>query len=171
MNKDNDFTAEFISAIKDFLKGSRKLTVLGVGNPDNGDDGVGLYVIELLKKEHLPDWVELINCERVPEHFLGKLEKMKPNRIIVVDAANMHEVPGAIAIFPQEMISQGYNFSTHTLSLTMLNDFLKETIADLKVLYIGLQPKQTVFETNISKECKIAAEELAKVISDLIKNR
>ena len=149
---ENQFTGEFIQTIDHFLNKAKILAILGVGNEDNGDDAVGLYITRILQKASLPNWVEIFYCERVPEHFLGKLDKLKPNRIIVLDAADMKEIPGAIAIFSKEMISQGYHFSTHTLSLTMLEEFLKPSIKDLKTLYVGIQPKHTVFETPLSEE-------------------
>jgi len=87
-NNEDQFTEEFIHAIDTFLVNVDKLAILGVGNEDNGDDAVGLYVVKILQKTNLPEWVTNFYCERVPEHFLGKIEKLKPNRIIVVDAAD-----------------------------------------------------------------------------------
>ncbi len=168
---ENQFTDEFIQKIDRFLDKANVLAILGVGNEDNGDDAVGLYITRILQKASLANWVEIFYCERVPEHFLGKLDKLKPNRIIVLDATDMKEIPGAIAIFPKEMISQGYHFSTHTLSLTMLEEFLKPSIKDLKTLYVGIQPKYTVFETPLSEECKKEGEEFAKLLIERIKLR
>ncbi|MCG3215905.1 MAG: hydrogenase 3 maturation endopeptidase HyCI [Candidatus Heimdallarchaeota archaeon] len=166
--KKNQFTPEFVQAIDDFLVGIKKLAILGIGNEDNGDDAVGLYVLKILQEESLPDWVTNFYCERVPEHFLGKIRKLGPNRIILLDAADMKEIPGAIAIFSKEAISQGFHFSTHTLSLTMLEEFLKPEIPDLKTMYVGIQPKQIYFEAPLSKECKEAAEELAELLTERI---
>lgn len=165
---ESQFTDEFIQTIDHFLDNAEILAILGVGNEDNGDDAVGLHITRILQKASLPNWVEIFYCERVPEHFLGKLDKLKPNRIIVLDAADMKEIPGVIAIFPKEMISQGYHFSTHTLSLTMLEEFLKPSIEDLKTLYVGIQPKHTVFETPLSEECKKEGNEFAELLIERI---
>jgi len=167
-NNEDQFTEEFIHAIDTFLVNVDKLAILGVGNEDNGDDAVGLYVVKILQKTNLPEWVTNFYCERVPEHFLGKIEKLKPNRIIVVDAADMKEIPGFISIFPKESISSGFHFSTHTLSLTMLEEFLKPTIPDLLTIYIGIQPKFMYFNTPLSKECKIATEEFTELLVERI---
>ncbi|MHA1304288.1 MAG: hydrogenase 3 maturation endopeptidase HyCI [Candidatus Heimdallarchaeaceae archaeon] len=165
---ENAFREEFVQTIETFFREAVTLAILGVGNEDNGDDAVGLYVIQLLQQKKLPEWVKIFYCERVPEHFLGKLEKLKPDRILVIDAADMKEIPGAVAIFPKEAISQGYHFSTHTLSLTMLEEFLKHSIENLKTMYMGIQPKQTVFETPLSEECKESAQELSELLIKLI---
>ncbi len=165
---DDQFTEEFIHTIDDFLVNVDRLAILGIGNEDNGDDAVGLYVLNLLKKQRLPEWVTNFYCERVPEHFLGKIEKLNPNRVIIIDAADMKEIPGAIAIFPKEAVSSGFHLSTHTLSLTMLEEFLKPTIPDLITMYVGIQPKFMYFNTPLSKECKVAAEEFAKLLIEKI---
>lgn len=165
---DNQFTQEFIRAIDDFLKDATKLAILGVGNEDNGDDAVGLYILTILQEANLPDWVTNFYCEKVPEHFLGKFRRLEPDRIIILDAADMKEIPGAIAIFPKEAVSSGFHLSTHTLSLTMLEEFLKPVVPDLITLYVGVQPKDLYFDTPLSKECKVAAEEFAELLIERI---
>lgn len=166
---EDQFTEEFIDTIDNFLADANKLAILGVGNKDNGDDGVGLYITEILQDAKLPEKVTIFYCERVPEHFLGKIANLEPNRVIVLDAADMKEVPGAIAIFPKEMIAQGFHLSTHTLSLTMLEEFLKPIVPGIIIFYVGIQPKHTKFMTDLSKECKDAAEEFAELLIERIK--
>lgn len=163
------FNHEFIEAIDEFLADVVKLSILGIGNEDNGDDAVGLHVLKILQNENLPEWVKNFYCERVPEHFLGKIREFEANRIILLDAADMKEVPGAIAIFPKEAISSGFHLSTHTLSLTMLEEFLKPDVPDLITLYVGIQPKQLYFQTPLSKECKEAGDEFAQLLIERIK--
>jgi len=166
--EENQFTEEFIQTIDTFLEGTEKLAILGIGNEDNGDDAVGLYTVNLLQEANLPEWITNFYCERVPEHFLGKIAKLAPNRIMIIDAADMKEIPGAIAIFSKEMISQGFHFSTHTLSLTMIEEFLKPIVENLQTMYIGIQPKTMIFETPLSEECKKAVEEFAELLEERI---
>ncbi|MHA1198641.1 MAG: hydrogenase maturation protease [Candidatus Heimdallarchaeaceae archaeon] len=163
------FTDEFIETIDNFLVDAEKLAILGIGNEDNGDDAVGLHVLKILQKEDLPEWVVNFYCERVPEHFLGKIRKFGPNRIILLDAADMKEVPGAIGIFPKEAVSSGFHLSTHTLSVTMLEEFLKPEVPDLITLYVGIQPKQMYFQSPLSTECIEAGDEFAELLIERIK--
>ena len=169
VDSEDQFTEEFIHTIDEFLKNAERLVVLGIGNEDNGDDAVGLHVLTQLQKGNLPNWVTNFYCERVPEHFLGKISNIEPNRIIILDAADMKEIPGAIAIFPKEAVSSGYHLSTHTLSLTMLEEFLKPIVPDLITMYVGIQPKLMYFDTPLSEECKNAAEEFAELLIERIK--
>ena len=163
------FTDEFIKAIDDFLANATKLSILGIGNEDNGDDAVGLHILNLLQEANLPNWIKNFYCERVPEHFLGKIREFGANRIILLDAADMKEVPGAIGIFPKEAVSSGFHLSTHTLSVTMLEEFLKPDVPDLETLYVGIQPKQLYFMTPLSDECREAGDEFAELLVERIK--
>ena len=165
---DIPFEQEFIQVIDHFLKESKKLAILGIGNEDNGDDAVGLYILKILQEKNLPEWVMNFYCERVPEHFLGKIRSFRPNRIILLDAADMKEVPGAIGVFTKEAVSSGFHLSTHTLSVTMLEEFLKPDVPDLKTLYIGIQPKELYFMSPLSEECKEAGAEFAEFLAERI---
>ena len=165
---EDKFTEEFINILDTFLVNADKLVILGIGNEDNGDDAAGLYALTQLQKENLPSWVTNFYCERVPEHFLGKISNIEPNRIMILDAADMKEIPGAIAIFPKEEVSSGFHLSTHTLSLTMLEEFLKPIVPDLITVYVGIQPKQMYFDTPISEECKAAVEEFTELLIERI---
>ena len=166
-----NFSKEFLDAINRFFEGRRRLVILGIGNELNGDDAVGLYTVKLIINTPLPEWVNVFYCEKAPEHFLGKIAKIAPNRVIVIDAADMNAPPGAIAILPRELIWDGFSFSTHTLSLKLLEEFLahETDINDFKLLFIGIQPKQMFFDTSLSPECKNSAEELAELIIKKIK--
>lgn len=156
-----DFTPEFNSLFDEFLSGVTSLAILGIGNEMNGDDAAGLHVISTLKQFQLPPWITLFYCEKAPEHFLGKLYTQKPNRVIVIDAANLSGPPGAIGVIPTALISQQLNFSTHTLSLTLLADFLNPVTDEFDIMFIGIKPKLMLFDTTLSVEVKKASEELA----------
>ena len=175
MATDNEiFDDAFVSAVDEFFSSAKLVVILGIGNELNGDDAVGLYVTKRLQSEKsFPEWVHIFYCEKAPEHFLGKIYKLQPNRVLVLDAANMDAPPGSIAIIPKEIIWGGYNFSTHTLSLTLLEEFLGRSSTssdtDFQMMFIGIQPKQMIFDTPLSVECKEAAEELSTFLINRIK--
>jgi Ni,Fe-hydrogenase maturation factor len=49
-------------------------------------------------------------------------------------------------------------------------DYLMQSLCDLKVITIGIQPKNIAVGFDVSKEVKKAAEELAKTIVSLFKS-
>lgn len=172
MDSLSKFDKEFVSVLDSFISTADTLAILGIGNELNGDDAVALYVTKhLLGMDPVPEWVHIFYCEKAPEHFLGKLDALRPNRVLVLDAADMDAPPGSIAIIPKEAIWGGFNFSTHTLSLTLLEEFLSGSspVEDFSLMFIGIQPKQMLFDTPLSDECKTSADEFALFLIELIK--
>jgi len=51
----------------------------------------------------------------------------------------------------------------------MLEECLKPIVPDLVTAYVGIQRKQMYFDTPISEECKVAAEEFADLLVERIK--
>ena len=70
-----------------------KTLILGVGSPLRTDDGVGIHVIEALREEDLPSYVELredLSCRDVFDAFPDF------DRIIIIDAIKSNNKPGTI---------------------------------------------------------------------------
>lgn len=109
--------------------------LLGIGNEMNGDDAIGTYVARKFKCE---GW-KAIDCATVPENFTGEIRKHKPDKIIIVDAADMNLPPGEIRKIPKEKIRK-VNFSTHTIPLSLFITHLEKT-TDADIFLIGIQPK------------------------------
>jgi len=139
------------------LKG--RVAILGVGNPLRGDDGAGPYLIEQLKGQVS---AILLNCEEVPENFLGKIVESQPDSILIIDAIDLGMTPGASAILEEDEL-EGTSWATHHASLRLFTNCLK---ADTKanVLILGIQPKSTEFGSNISVEVKETIGLLQRII-------
>jgi hydrogenase 3 maturation protease len=139
------------------LKG--KVMLLGVGNSLRGDDGAGPYLVEQLR-----DKVDaaLLNCEEVPENFLGKVTQAHPDTILIIDAVDLGAKPGAVAILEGDEL-KGTGWSTHHAPLQLFIDCIKaETRADVFVL--AIQPKSTHFGSKISDEVKQSLGFLQQII-------
>ena len=110
----------FEKDLKDFLHDCTRLVILGIGNDIRGDDGVGQYIVESLKdlgKES--DDVIIINAKTVPENFTGKIRKIDPSHILIIDAVLMNEEPGTVRVISKEQVG-GLSVSTHSMSLSFL---------------------------------------------------
>lgn len=66
--------------------------VLGIGQPAAGDDGVGLVVLEKLRRQHLPDAIELGTVAE-PSGLLSLLEAA--DHVVLVDAV-LGGTPGEV---------------------------------------------------------------------------
>ncbi len=71
--------------------------VLGLGNPLRGDDGIGPRVVEALLRRGLPESVEALDAGSAGLELLSLLDG--PQRVIVVDAADVGLAPGQFVRF------------------------------------------------------------------------
>jgi len=106
--------------------------LLGVGNPLLGDDGAGCFVAEKFFKE---GW-KCYNCETTPENFTGIIRREKPEKVLIIDAADMGINPGELRIIPKARIEDA-GIGTHQLPLSHLIIYL-ESLAE-EVIFIGIQ--------------------------------
>jgi hydrogenase 3 maturation protease len=136
-----------LESLSNRLKG--KVMILGVGNPLRGDDGVGPYLIEQLKGQVN---AILLNCEEVPENFLGQIVKNQPDSILIIDAINLGMSPGVAATLEEDEL-EGISWATHHASLRLFINCLKAD-TQATVLIMGIQPKSTEFGSAISVEVK-----------------
>ena len=122
----------------EFLKAYKKLVIMGIGNDIRGDDGIGPYIVENIK--HLESSnVSILNATTVPENFTGKIRKIDPTHIIIVDAVIMNEGPGKIKLVKKEEVA-GVSISTHSMSLSYLVNYL-ELEKPYNILFIGIEPE------------------------------
>jgi hydrogenase 3 maturation protease len=132
--------------------------LLGIGNPLNGDDGVGIYVAERFRKD---DWIPLA-CGTSPENFTGLIRKTRPSCLVLIDAAAMGISPGEYRIIPRAKI-EDVSIGTHQLPLSFLIDFLSDTAS--QIILIGIQPERTVTGEEISQSVRKGADRLLHVLS------
>jgi len=130
--------------------------LIGVGNEMNGDDGIGVYVAKNFRHEN---WVA-IDCETVPENYIGEIGKYKPEEIVIVDASDMGLKPGSIRRIPKEKIGRA-SFSTHSIPLSLFMSHVEELFHS-KVHLIGIQPKSMYGEIN--EEVKEAGKKLIEYL-------
>ena len=131
------------------------LLFLCIGNPDGGDDAVGSYIAEILKKEK----IDVIDAQTYPENYTGKIKTLKPENLIIIDAIDMNLEPGEIRIVPIEKIGV-MTISTHGLPLSLIIGYLEKDIKNIKL--VGIQPKKISGE--ITQEIKKSAKELLSII-------
>lgn len=131
--------------------------LLGIGNPLNGDDGIGIYVAEQFRKD---DWIALA-CGTAPENFTGIIRKTRPSCLVLVDAAAMGISPGEYRIIPRDKI-EDVSIGTHQLPLSFLIDFLSNTVE--RITLIGIQPERAGTGEEISLQVRKGADRLLYVL-------
>jgi len=157
-----------LSQLETWLRHSKNIVILGVGNSLRGDDAVGTQIVRQLQGK-VPNHVNLIPCETVPENFTSKIIKLNPTHVLIIDSAEMEESPGAVMLFPVTKIA-GLPVSTHNAPLSMLTDYLKNAI-NPKMALLGIQPKQTEFNQCLSEEVEKASSQVVMVLERLLNRR
>jgi len=146
-----------------------KTIVMCIGNRDGGDDAVGPYIADVLKKEKL-DGIKVIDAGTAPENFTSKVKEYKPEELVIIDAVDMGLDPGEIRIVPKEKIGV-MTISTHGIPLPVLINYLEQYIE--KIFLIGIQPKilngkmTDTIRKNAEKTIKIIKEEQLESIKTL----
>jgi hydrogenase 3 maturation protease len=148
--------------ISDILKG--KIVIMGVGNVLHGDDGFGSAFVKQIKES--VDAV-CIDAGNAPENYAGKIAKLKPDTILIVDAVHLNLNPGEYDILVKDDITES-GFTTHSMSVNMFIEYLEnETNADIYVL--GIQPENTTFGSEMSEKVEKTLKDLSELVIGSIK--
>ncbi len=142
-----------------------RVAIVGIGNNLRNDDAAGTLVArELLHRECAADTGHLlvIQAGHAPENVTGELRSFAPDLILLIDAAEMRDAPGAICWVPIQSI-EGMSASTHSLPLSMLARYLTLELHCMVAL-IGIQPRSNDVGELISPEVLRAIDEIVDEI-------
>jgi len=147
----------------------KRVLIIGVGNELKGDDGVGVYIARSLLASGYDKYV--INTGIAPENFTSVIWKKSPEVIIIVDAVDFHKKPGSLLFENIENLSEVcYFISTHKLPIQLFSSVIKETLKDVEIFLLGIQPKKTTLGSNLSEEVRESADKLIKFLMKLLRN-
>ena len=132
--------------------------VMCIGNPEGGDDAVGPYIAEKLKKSK----IKVLDCGTNPENFTSVVKKENPENLIIVDAVEMYLDYGEIRLVSKDKIGR-LCISTHGIPISLIIDYLENYIE--KIFFIGIQPK--TMNGKITDKIKTSAD---RVIELILKN-
>ena len=143
---------------------SGRVVVACVGNEWRGDDGAGPFVAKLLGST---DRVTILDCGETPENYLGVIVRLKPERLVVIDAADFGGRPGEVRVVARNEIGGG-GVSTHAARLTILTDYV-EAEAGAETFFLAIQPESTEFGRPLGAAVAAAAREVAEDIGSEIR--
>lgn len=128
-----------------------------IGNRDGGDDAIGPYIADKMKKEQTNDII--IDCGTTPENYTATVKQQKPHTLILIDAAEMNLLPGTIRTIPKEKIGT-MHISTHGIPLSLLMTYLEKEVTT--IIMIGIQPQH--MSGPISNIVKEQADKLIELL-------
>ena len=159
--------SQLLNQLKSEFGEPPRVAIVGIGNNLRNDDAAGMLVArELLHRECAADASHLliIQAGHAPENVTGELRNFAPNLILLIDAAEMRDVPGAICWVPIQSI-EGMSASTHSLPLSMLARYLTLELHCMVAL-IGIQPRSNDVGEVVSAEVLKAIDEIVNEICD-----
>jgi hydrogenase 3 maturation protease len=122
------------------LSGSKKVAILGIGAQFLTDDAIGLAIAEKLQLlYHHKKNVKIYMGYTAPENLTGEIKKFHPDSLIMLDAADLGEEPGAVRIVDLTN-TDAMSFTTHKLPIKFTAEYLAMETG-CKCIMIGVQPK------------------------------
>ncbi len=135
----------------------KKNLVLTVGNEMMGDDAAGPLLARMMLRSPLEHW-DVLDGGSAPENHLFKVREIAPEKVIVVDAAEMELPGGAIRRIPPEHIGSLFLLTTHSLPVSYLLESMQEFVP--VVDFLGIQPEMVAFGYPVSPQVKQAVERI-----------
>ncbi len=148
----------------------KPVLIAGLGNPLQGDDGVGCAVAELLQQtpfgERVPAEVEVLDLGTPGVGLINLLQGRR--RVIIVDAAQMGRLPGEFVRLVPEQIrldSSIRSFSLHAPGIAdslLLAEALQLHMPDIVIF--GIQPAFVGWRSQLSPEVQSAVPGVTKAV-------
>jgi hydrogenase 3 maturation protease len=135
---------------------AKKILFVGIGNALKSDDGIGIYICKSIGQTNK---IKTLIVESGIEKFVGKINSINPEILILVDCTDFKEEPGFINLLPIEQI-QDFTVNTHTISVKRISEFFK-----MKTFLLGVQPENVKFGEVFSIKVLNSADELIDKIN------
>lgn len=152
------------------FKGAKRIVFLGVGSDLRGDDSAGIVFVKRLRKILTNPYKKIrlsfLIGSTAPENLTGKIKRLNPTHLVIVDAAMVGRRAGAIRLLSADSAGSAM-FSTHTLPLNVMTGYLKRYI-DCSIIIAGIRPGNTAFGKSLSPDVDAAIARLAHIISEAL---
>ncbi len=147
----------------------KPILILGVGNTIQMDDGVGVHVIEEMKKDLLPAEIELFDGGTLGYDLLGAIEGRK--KIIVIDAVKGQQPPGTLYKFSPEDVPANNNYdSLHQLGIIEAIRLAGlQNKAPEKTIIIGVEPEIIDWGLSLTDIVKEKIPRIIDMVMDEVK--
>ncbi len=125
-----------------------------MGNLIYRDEGVGVHVIEEMKKMELPHHVEVLDIGTSTMDLIAYLDGVK--KLIVIDAMRAGGIPGTLyRCSPEDLLPKEEGpVSLHEIGLLETLAMAKKKGLEIDTVVIGVEPKVFEWGIELSEEVK-----------------
>lgn len=146
------------------------MVVIGLGNSDRADDGVGLVLVSKLQ-DCFPDCTFLETEHTLETLVLELIDREDIQTILFVDAAHFGGKPGDIRFFHTEDVERFIPMlSTHKVPISLLMHLIRDR--GKNPVLLGVEPKSVTLFGSMSAEIQNTMNRLEMLIKGcLLKGR
>lgn len=138
-----------------------RICLMGLGNPDCGDDGFGVRLCEQLINAGVAD---IVVAATEPEHYVGAVAGQRFDHIIFIDAVEFGGSPGDAVFLDAAGIEARFpQVSTHKLSLGLLAKLVASNGIS-KAWVLGVQPESMQQGKSLSPKVRLTLETLCELL-------
>lgn len=137
---------------------NERTMIWGLGNELYGDDQVGIEVCRKLMKMDIDGILDISICYTVPGNYVSKAVKLRPYRLILIDASDMGLNPGEFRRFFLDDIKD-VSFTNHDMPI----DRMLAPLSHITTV-IGIQPQRVELGAPLSELLDRAATIVARII-------
>ena len=142
----------------------KNVLLLGVGNRQREDDGVGSYLVRRLQRKiRIPS----LDAGDVPENYIKQIENSGADFLLIVDAADFGANPGEIALLDLSDLRK-MGGSTHSANLPLLLDIIPKNKRP-EALLVAIQPGATGSGKGLSEPVRNSLDGLDAMLVGLFK--
>ncbi len=142
-----------------------RVAIVGVGNTEYGDDGLGVSLAQQLAAEGLPGVVVAGNT---PERFIGPIAEEQYETVLFLDAVEVGASPGSVILLnSEEIITKFPQLSTHKISLGLLAKCV-EAGGITKAWLLGVQPESLKAGSQLSHRVQTTVDLLADLLNEMV---
>ncbi|HOM41295.1 MAG TPA: hydrogenase maturation protease [Bacteroidales bacterium] len=135
----------------------KKILFVGIGNLLKSDDGAGVYISRRIRET---EKISALTVEMSIENYIGKINSLQPDILVLIDCADMGEQPGTIKLLKLDEIKD-FTTNTHNISLKKISEFF-----NAQVFILGIQPLSVAFGEKISYIVARSAKNIIKQINN-----
>lgn len=144
----------------------KPILILGLGNPLQGDDGIGCAVAEELLRRTLPDDVECIEAGTPGVGLVNLIQGRR--RVILVDAAKMGRTPGEVL----RLTARDIESETAHRSVSLHSAGISDALALARALQIelpeiiclGIEPLLVDWQPSLSAPVRAALPQVIQAV-------
>jgi len=148
--------------------------IIGFGNIFMSDDGIGIKIIEELRKSNFTENYEntvLIDGGTSAIDLIFTIQESESDKVIIIDAVDAGQNTGEVVKFKLndicEFSGRNFNsFSLHDLNLAEIFNLMKSLNIKSDITIIGIKPKIIEYGEELSPEIKEKIPEIILKIKE-----